>query len=226
VLDGPKGEGGRTVSLDVTMDKSRIEDIMTMAVKTSPPPMTGAMKMTTKFLQPPGDKDVVERLQLGRALRDRSRHVSRTTTVQGKIRRAEQARQRQDGGDDARARRVQFPGALQAGERPPDTARPHVCSVPGATVQLAGTYSLPTEALDFTGNLLLDAKISQMVTGMKSMILSPWTRCSGRKTAPAAPFPSGFGGTQKAPEFGLDVKKVLKKGTSPLPPKLCPNSCR
>jgi hypothetical protein len=30
VLDGPKGEKGRTISLDVAMDKSRIEDIMKM----------------------------------------------------------------------------------------------------------------------------------------------------------------------------------------------------
>ncbi len=80
VLDGPKGERGRTVSLDVAMDKSRIEDIMKMAVKAATPPMTGALKMTTKFLLPPGDKDVVERLQLdGQLLRSRAPR-SRTTT--------------------------------------------------------------------------------------------------------------------------------------------------
>ncbi len=31
VLDAPKGQHGRTVSLDVNMDKARIEDVMTMA---------------------------------------------------------------------------------------------------------------------------------------------------------------------------------------------------
>src|SRR4029077_10139213 len=64
VLDAPKGEKGRTVSLDVAMDKSRIEDIMKMAVKAATPPMTGALKLNTKFLLPPGDRDVVERLRL------------------------------------------------------------------------------------------------------------------------------------------------------------------
>ena len=64
VLDGPKGEKGRTVTLDVVMDRARIEDIMVMAVKMPKPPMTGALKLSTKFLLPPGDKDVSEKLRL------------------------------------------------------------------------------------------------------------------------------------------------------------------
>ena len=35
VLDAPNGQHGRTVSLDVAMDKSRIEDVMTMVVKSA-----------------------------------------------------------------------------------------------------------------------------------------------------------------------------------------------
>ena len=52
VLDGPKGERGRTVSLDVAMDKSRIEDIMKMAVKSPTPPMTGALKLNDEVPAP------------------------------------------------------------------------------------------------------------------------------------------------------------------------------
>ena len=37
--------------------------------------------------------------------------------------------------------------------------------VPGAKVQLAGGYALEAETLDFKGQLLLDAKISETVTG-------------------------------------------------------------
>src|SRR5471032_2017801 len=64
VLGAPKGHKGRTVTLDVVMDKARIEDIMKMAVKAPTPPMTGALKLTTKFLLPPGEKEVVDRLRL------------------------------------------------------------------------------------------------------------------------------------------------------------------
>ncbi len=43
--------------------------------------------------------------------------------------------------------------------------------VPGATVQLNGTYALEGGALDFRGHLLMDAKLSQATTGFKSVVL-------------------------------------------------------
>ena len=87
-----QGRGRRTrrarkdarCALDVDMSHARIEDIMTMAVKTPKPPMTGALKLVTKFLLPPGDTDVVDRLQLdGRFAIGEARFTS--YDVQGKI---------------------------------------------------------------------------------------------------------------------------------------------
>ena len=68
------------------MDKSRIEDMMKMAVKTPKPPMTGALQLTTKFLLPPGENDVVERLRLDGRFCDRARRSSPTTTSRAKSR--------------------------------------------------------------------------------------------------------------------------------------------
>jgi uncharacterized protein involved in outer membrane biogenesis len=51
VLDSPPGRRGRTVTLDVKLDKARIEDMLTMAVRDPKPLMTGALQMTTKFLE-------------------------------------------------------------------------------------------------------------------------------------------------------------------------------
>src|SRR5205085_8029924 len=64
VLDAPSGHSGRTVTLDINIDRGRIEDIMKMAVKTARSPMTGALKLTTKFVLPPGKSDVSQRLRL------------------------------------------------------------------------------------------------------------------------------------------------------------------
>ena len=58
------GKDGRTVELDVVIDDGRLEDVLLMAVKTPTPPMSGALKLTTRFELPPGDRDVVEKLQL------------------------------------------------------------------------------------------------------------------------------------------------------------------
>ena len=43
--------------------------------------------------------------------------------------------------------------------------------MPGAKVELAGAYGLKAETIDFKGQLLLDAKISETVTGVKSVLL-------------------------------------------------------
>ena len=55
---------GRRVALDVTIDEGRIEDLLKLAVKAGKPLMTGQVRMTTKFLLPAGDADVIDRLEL------------------------------------------------------------------------------------------------------------------------------------------------------------------
>ena len=43
--------------------------------------------------------------------------------------------------------------------------------IPGADVQLAGTYALGPETLDLHGKLAMQAKLSQTTTGVKSFLL-------------------------------------------------------
>jgi hypothetical protein len=78
--------------------------------------------------------------------------------------------------------------------------------VSGADVQLAGTYSLDDDLLDFHGALRLQAKVSQTQTGWKHWVLKP-----------VDPFLSNHGagtylriqvvGSSKAPKFGRDKEK-------------------
>ena len=75
--------------------------------------------------------------------------------------------------------------------------------VPGADVQLAGSYNLDADQLDFRGALRLQAKVSQTMTGWKHWLLKP-----------VDPFLSKNGagtylkiqvvGNSKAPKFGRD----------------------
>ena len=59
-----EGEDGRTVTLDVVMDKARIEDVLHLAVKSKDAPMTGALTLRAKLELPPGDVDALEKLNL------------------------------------------------------------------------------------------------------------------------------------------------------------------
>ena len=60
-LDGP---AGREVRVDVAMQQARIDDLLRLTVKGSPPPLSGALTLTTRLVIPPGDRDVVEKLGL------------------------------------------------------------------------------------------------------------------------------------------------------------------
>jgi hypothetical protein len=83
--------------------------------------------------------------------------------------------------------------------------------VPGAVVHLDGTYVLRTQAMDFKGDLLLDAKLAETTTGAKSVIgtiLQPLFQ--GPKGGTKLPIK--VTGTREAPQFGLDVKRALSPG--------------
>jgi hypothetical protein len=209
VLDGPPGQKGRTVSLEVTMPQARIEDVMLMAVNTPSPPMSGALKLTTKFLLPPGDNDVVERLRLNG--RFTITHAKFTNyDVQGKI--VELSYRGRGKADERRTEQVasDFEGRFIFGNGTlelPDVS----FGVPGAQVKLAGVYAVKRESLAFKGNLLLDAKISQTVTGFKSVLLKvvdPFFRRRGGGSA----IPIKIEGTRKDPKFGVDMGRIFRKG--------------
>jgi hypothetical protein len=210
VLDAPKGQDGRTVSLDVAMDKSRIEDLMTMAVATASPPMVGSVKLNTKFLLPPGESDVVDRLRLdGRFWIGKARFTN--YDVQGKIeelskrgrgKTAEPVKERV--ASDFQGRFKLAGGTL---------ALPEVSfDVPGARVELAGVYALKRETLDFKGQLLIDAKISQTVTGFKSLLLKIVDPLFKQKDGTGSAIPIKIEGSRNAPNFGLDMRRVFKRG--------------
>jgi hypothetical protein len=210
VLDGPPGVKGRTVSLDVAMDKSRIEDIMKMAVKSDTPPMTGALKLNTKLLLPPGDADVAERLRLdGQFFIAQARFTN--YNVQGKIEElSKRALAKTDqAGKDQVVSDFQGKFTLADGRL---TLPDLTFAVPGAKVELAGVYALKAETLDFKGQLLLDANISETVTGIKSVLLKVVDPLFKQEDGSGSAIPIKIGGNRDAPAFGLDAKRVFKKG--------------
>ena len=210
VLDAPNGQHGRTVTLDVAMDKSRIEDVMTMAVKTASPPMVGGLRLNTTFLLPPGDNDVVDRLRLdGRFWIMKARFTN--YDVQGKIEELSK-RGRGKTAEAAKARVASdFQGRFKLGGGRlllPDVS----FDVPGARVELAGNYALKQETIDFKGQLLLDARISQTTTGWKSLLLKAVDPLFRQKGGSGSAIPIKIGGSRSAPDFGLDVRRVFKRG--------------
>ncbi len=214
VIGAPAGKQGRTVTLDVDMSKARLEDIMTMAVNAPKPPMVGALKLTTKFLLPPGDADVVDRLRLnGRFHIGAARFTNDDVQqkIEGLSKRAsakadQQATPRVSSDFDGRF--TLGGGRLALSEL--------TFEIPGAKVELAGDYALKPQTLDFKGRVLLDAKISQTVTGFKSLLLKAVDPIFRRKDGNnGSTIPIRIGGTRSDPAFGVDLGRVFKRGNEP-----------
>jgi AsmA-like protein len=199
---------GRKVTLDVKIDEGRIEDVLRLALKARTPLMTGRMKLDTKFLLPAGDRDVVDKLELEGTFRlDQARFTN--VNVQQRI---DTLSQRGKGKteDDGRSVVSNFSGrfALRNGTL---SFADLSFAVPGALVQLAGTFSLKGETLDFTGHLLLDASLAETTTGVKS-VLARIAQPLFRRPGGGSKLPIRISGPWAKPEFGLDVKRALTPG--------------
>jgi len=210
------GVEGRTVQLDVTMDEARIEDVLRLAVKAERP-MVGALTLETELALPPGDRDVVDKLQLdGRfTLTDAT-----FTNVDVRMKIAELSQRSRGRKPDGRSARVSsdFNGTFKLANgrlRIPAVS----FDVPGAAVRLAGTYDLRGEELDFRGTLFTDVKVSEMTSGIKSLLLKMLDPLFGRDGGGSA-IPIRVAGTRNDPSFGLDKQRVFSSDAKAPEPAL------
>jgi hypothetical protein len=204
------GRKGREIVLDVTTEQARLEDLMQFAVKSSKPPMTGAVRLTTKFDLPPGPGDIAERLRLDGTFGIGGAQFA-SPEIRGKLeslsRRGQGKPDDEDAGSAVSALKGTF--SLRDGQV---TFRNLTFSVTGASVELAGSYGLKTEQLDFHGKLHLQAKLSQVTTGVKSFLLKPFDpffRKGGETVLPIR-----ITGTRDQPSFGLDFHRKTERDES------------
>jgi hypothetical protein len=207
------GQKGRRVSLSITMDKGRLDDVLPLVIDAPKPTMTGGLAMTSTLELPPGDRDVVEKLQLqGRFRISNGRFTdpdvqTRIDTLSG----------RATPGDE-KAERVasQFAGEFALGNGRLDL-KPVQFDVPGALVNVIGQYGLRRGTLAFAGHVEMQASMSQAVGGWKGFLLKPINplfRRNGRTFVPIT-----ITGTRGAPKFGLDRGRVFDKDKPPVIPR-------
>jgi len=200
-----KGVKGRLVTLDVEIPSGRLEDVMRLSVKADKPPMTGGLRLHTKFDLPPGDIDVVEKLKLDGAFVINGGQFT-NPNVQKQINELSHRARAKDLETARQKVTSEFSGRFKLGGGKLSLAK-LTFDVPGAIVELDGAYSLPHETLDFTGTLFMDAKVSETMSGWKSLVLKvvdPLFRKNGRTVVPLK-----IQGTREDPKFGLDKGRVF-----------------
>ncbi len=208
VVDTP-GHSGRVVTLDITMNPAHIEDVLTLALKAAKPPMTGTLRLTTKFVLPRDDRDVMERLRLdGQFAMADTRFTD--PGVQKQINELSRRSQGRTTDQDAQQVASQFNGTfkLDGGTLKIVTV---TFNVPGALVRLSGTYALVSETIDFTGTVSTDATISQMTTGVRSKLLKVVDPIFERPGGGGTEIPVKISGNRNNPSFGFDRGRFFKR---------------
>jgi hypothetical protein len=196
---------GHQIDLDIDIPAGQIRDFLNLAVKTQPPIMRGTLQMKAKLAIPPGKQSVTQKLGINGQFVLTSIHFS-NPQVEDKVDMLSLRAQGKPGEAHAGAPDVhsQIRGTfvLRSGQL---TFSNLNYTLPGATVNLTGQYTLDGRKFDFTGKVRTSAKLSQMVsTWWKSLLLKPVDPFF-HKNGAGAEIPVKITGTESAPKFGLNL---------------------
>jgi hypothetical protein len=202
---------GHNISLTIHAPDARIQDILALALKAETPLLTGPAKIDAKLFLPPGKIKVIEKMTL-----DADVNIENAQWNSPKIRAELESLSRHGEGK---------PGNQEVGSAVSDLkCKFHLekgfihfsnvtFSVPGARINLAGNYAVQGGALDFKGVIQLDAKVSQMVTGIKSVLLIPFDPLFSKHGA-GTELPVTITGTAENPTFSVTIfHKKFEKTT-------------
>jgi hypothetical protein len=195
---------GHDIELNVVLDHAQIDDLLKLGVRTDPPVMKGPVEMKTRLSLAPGDASVADRLKLAGTFHVPRAHFT-NEKVQSRVdslslRSQGKARQAQE--HNVENVPVDLQGVFTLNDGSLSFSYLHFL-VPGTHVDMTGAYSLDGQTFDFRGKAWLEAKVSQMTTGWKSILLKPVDPFFSKGGA-GTEIPIRISGTQSAPRFGLD----------------------
>ena len=199
-----KGKG-HVIDIDVDVPAGRMQDFLALSVKKSPPPMTAVIRTKAHLHIDPGQERVVERLGLRGRFELRFIHFT-NPEIEDKVDmmslRAEgKPKEAKPGAPDVHSRMT---GSFDA-DKGVMRIRDLVYELPGATVDLAGQYSLDGKDFDFTGKVRTKAEISDMVASKwKSILLKPVDPFF-KKHGAGAEIPIKITGTGDQPHVGFHL---------------------
>ncbi len=206
-IAGTPGKKGKTISLDVNATQARIEDLLLLVLKDQPA-MTGDIQLTARMILSPGGpkEEMPDRLFLDGSFRI-DRMYFTNAGINTKVDTLSM-RSRGDTGaadaDDRVASEIKGKFRLQNGVI---TFSELGFRVPGASVQMTGTFGLEDQALDLHGALKMQASLSQATTGAKSFFLKAVDPLFAQAGGGGTLLHFKITGTAKHPVYGLDLHR-------------------
>src|SRR5487761_115966 len=203
---GTPGKKGKTTSIDLTIDRGRIQDVLHLFVTAAHPPMDGLGSFRAHVTVPPLGKPFLQELMAQADFRIRNGRFEKPSTqasINKLSSRARGLKKDTDPGNilaDLKGHVLLWQGAAKFTQI--------VFVVPGAVARMKGTFNLLNDRLNFQGTLKTDAKFSQAAGGgIKSILLKPLDPLFKKKDTGAV-IPVYMSGTYDRPRFGISLLKT------------------
>jgi hypothetical protein len=190
-----RGSIADTVTLDLSVPRGRIEDILRIFVEEKTAPLSGPVALDADVLWPPGPRDFVEKIRLNVVFGiENSRFRSqKTQNAIDRISRGEEAGATLS---DLRGRVAFRDGVARF--------RGVTFDVPGASAKIEGTYGLVDHRVNLHGVLHTTGSLSDAATGFKAFLLKALSPFIGKKKDDVKIVPFKITGTFKDAKVGLD----------------------
>jgi hypothetical protein len=201
---------GKRIALKFTAPDARIQDILSLALNSDKPFLTGPAKLKGKLVIPEGDEKMIDKMVLDAQIGIADAEWT-SAAVREKLESLSRHGEGKPNEEDAGSAVSDLFGRFHM-EKGVVTFSKVSFNVPGAAVELAGTYKLVDGEIDMKGDLKLQAKLSQTVTGVKSFFLKavdPFFEKNGAGTD----IPVTVTGTRDNPVISASIlhKKIEKK---------------
>ncbi|WP_348640828.1 AsmA-like C-terminal region-containing protein [Granulicella arctica] len=199
-----RGVPGHDTELDIVIDQGRIDDFLTLGVRTWPPVLRGTLAARAHIGIPPGPMPVNHRMRLQGSFSIEQATFSNPRLQQQIDDLSERA---QGWPEKANAQQaVAITSSMKGSfllENEQMNVPDMVFEMPGATVNVNGQYGLDGATMDFHGAVRTQATASQMIGGWKQLLVMPFDHLL-KKNGAGMEVPFKLGGTQKDPKLALD----------------------
>jgi AsmA-like C-terminal region len=199
-----EGVRGHTTDLRVVMEKGRIEDMLALGLKANPAFMRGALALKTHIVIPPGPVSVARKMRLKGtfAIRGAEFNDSQMQQKVDAMSMRAQGKPKLANAQDAEVVASSLSGRFSQADAVVEVSELNY-QMPGAQAQMEGKVELVGSTFEFHGKVRTEATASQMTTGWKSLLLSPFDKLLTKNGA-GLELPIKVTGTRSAYDLRLD----------------------
>jgi hypothetical protein len=216
-ITGTAGVQGHTTDLHVVIEKGRIEDMLTLSLKASPPLMRGALATKVHIEIPPGPVSVSWKMRLEGtfAIHDAILNDLKMQQQVDSLSMRAQGKPKLANTQDAVVVGSSLSGSFTQADAVMQIPELNY-QMPGAQVTMSGQVQLVGSTFEFHGKVRTQATASQMTTGWKSLLLTPFDKLL-KKNGAGLELPIKVTGAKSTYDLRLDFPHDTKMPPAPAP---------